>query len=189
MKNSGITFSTLAITLLSFTFVPLSGKTPSSKTLIKFFSHTNHIVDIDAENYSSESTLDLTTGDIEFYVPMQDFEFKNAQMQRHYNRKEFMDTEHFPTTHFRAKIKAIDKIDFHKDGVYKVTVEGNMRIKGATKKIKEKGKITVKNGIITVESVITITFSDYKIIFWNNQLSADIQKKIKVSVFAEYPAK
>lgn len=188
MKKSGITFSALAITLLLFAYAPLSGKTSSSRSRLIIFAHTNHIVDIDAENYSSKSTIDMTNGEIEFSVPMQNFEFKNALMQTHYNRKEFMDTEQFPWTKFKAKIKNIDKINFYGDGVYQATVEGTLCIKGITKTIKEKGVITVKKGVITVESVITITLSDYKIIFADIPFASDIKKTVEVSMFAEYPA-
>lgn len=74
MKKSIIL--SVAIVLFSVAgFSQVSGKLVSSKTHIKFFSHTS-VEDIQANNYASVSTIDQSTGDVVFSVPMQSFEFE-----------------------------------------------------------------------------------------------------------------
>ncbi len=135
--------SVVAITLtaLLFTaFKPISGKLVSKNTHISFFSHTS-LEDITANNYKVISTLDTNTGDIVFSVPMQSFEFEKALMQKHFNSSKFLDTKKYPKAKFIGTITNLEGVDFNKDGVYDVTVSGNLTIKEKTNSFNEKANI------------------------------------------------
>lgn len=160
-------------------------KLVSSKTHIKFYSHTP-VEDIQANNYASVSTIDQTSGDVVFSVPMQGFEFEKALMQKHFNGANFLDTKPFPKAKFKGKITNIAEIDFSKDGTYNALVEGEMTIKGKTNSIKEKGIITVKGNVVTATSTFNITLADYGIAFEKGKPSTNIAKTIEVTVHAEY---
>lgn len=185
MKKVSFLLSTVAIVLALFAFTVPVGKLVSSKTHIKFFSHTS-VEDIQANNYASVSTIDPSNGDVVFSVPMQSFEFEKALMQKHFNGEDFLNTKQFPKAKFKGKITNIDQINFGKDGTYQANVEGEMTIKGVTKPIKEKGTITVKGNKIEVQSIFNITLADYGITFVKGKPSTNIAKTVEVTVHAEY---
>lgn len=179
--------SIVLVTLLLST-VASNGQTAkfvSSKTHIKFYSHTA-VEDIQANNYASVSTIDPLTGDIAFSVPMQGFEFEKALMQKHYNSEKFLDTKKFPKAKLKGKITNLSEIDFSKDGTYNAIVEGELTIKGVTKPIKEKGTITVIGNVINAASTFNITLADYGIAFEQGKPSTNIAKTVEVTVNAEY---
>ncbi|MGC9342103.1 MAG: YceI family protein, partial [Bacteroidales bacterium] len=75
----------------------------SSKMHIKFFS-TTPVEDIEANNYASVSTINPSTGEVVFSVPMQSFEFEKALMQQHFNNEHFLETNVYPHSKFKGTI-------------------------------------------------------------------------------------
>jgi len=184
MKKSIIL--SVAIVLFSVAgFSQVSGKLVSSKTHIKFFSHTS-VEDIQANNYASVSTIDQATGDVVFSVPMQSFEFEKALMQKHFNQEGFLDTKQFPKAKLKGKITNLSEIDFSKDGSYNAIIEGELTIKGKTNPIKEKGTITVKGNVISAAGTFSIVLADYGVAFEKGKPSTNIAKKVEITVHAEY---
>jgi polyisoprenoid-binding protein YceI len=157
----------------------------SSMSHIKFFS-TTPAEDIEANNYSATSTINIESGNIVFVVPMQGFEFEKALMQKHFNQENFLDTKSFPDARLVGKITNIDKVDFSTDDTYEAVVEGDMTLKGVTKKITEKGSITVKGGKVEAKSTFNISLADYGIEFVKGKPSSNIAKTVEVSLVAEY---
>ncbi len=97
-------------------------------------------------------------------------------------------TKTHPKGKLVGRITNIDEIDFSKDGIYQVDVEGELSIKGVTKPISEKGTITVKGGNIGVESKFNVTLADYGISFVKGKPSTNVAKEVEVTVLAEYQA-
>lgn len=161
------------------------GKLVSSKSHIKFYSHTS-VEDIEANNYTSVSTLNPETGEVVFSVPMQGFEFAKAQMQKHYNSDKFLDTKKFPKAKLKAKVANIADVDFSKDGTYPVNVEGELTIKGVSKTLSEKGTIEVKGKSVTAKTKFNISLADFGITFSKGKPSTNIAKVVEVSVESEY---
>jgi polyisoprenoid-binding protein YceI len=157
----------------------------SEKSHIRFFSSTP-AEDIEAHNYSATSTLDKTSGNVAFSVPMQGFEFDKRLMQRHFNQDRFLDTQQFPTARLVGKITNINEIDFSNNGKYDAIIEGELTIKGVTNEIKEKGTITVNGSMVTAESVFQVTLADYGIVFTSGRPASNIAGTIEVTVNAEY---
>ncbi|HMX77563.1 MAG TPA: YceI family protein, partial [Chitinophagaceae bacterium] len=75
----------------------------------------------------------------------------------------WMNSDQFPKFTYTGTIDNFSKIKLSKDGVYTAKVNGNMTIKGITKKIKVAGKITVAEGKITVTADFKIKLSDFGI--------------------------
>lgn len=158
----------------------------SSKTHIKFFSSTP-VEDIEAHNYASVSTLDQSTGEVVFSVPIQSFEFEKAMMQQHFNNEHFLESNVYPKAKFKATITNLDEIDFTKNGEYKAEIEGEMTIKDKTNPVKETGTITVKDQTLSVNAVFNLTLADYDITFDDSEMvSTKIAKSVEVTVAAEY---
>jgi polyisoprenoid-binding protein YceI len=168
-------------------FKPVAGKLITKAAHINFFSHTA-VEDITANNYKVVSTLETTTGDVVFSVPMQSFEFEKALMQEHFNGKDFLNTKDFPKAKFDGKITDVNTVDFAKDGTYEVTVSGNLTIKDITKPITEKGTITIAGGKVNAKTKFKLVLADYGITFKKGKPSTNVAKEIEVTLNADYQA-
>jgi len=184
----------LSITIMAFvavatmSFKPVPEKLVSKDTHISFFSHTI-AEDITANNYKVVSTLDKSTGEIVFSVPMQSFEFEKALMQKHFNSKDFLDTKEFPKAKYTGKITNLSEINLTKDGNYEAMAKGELTIKGVTNPVNEKGTIKVEGNKITLTVIMNITLADYKISFSKGKPSTNVAKQVEATVNAIYTDK
>ena len=113
---------------------------------IKFYSETP-METIEANNQQVNSALDISTGDFVFKVLMKSFEFEKALMQEHFNEN-YVESDKYPNSTFKGKVLNITDYDFKSNNSYDVIVEGDLSMHGVTKKITEKGTLTVSdNGI------------------------------------------
>ena len=150
---------------------------------IKFYSETP-MEKIEAHNRQVNSALDVATGDFVFKVLIKSFEFEKALMQEHFNEN-YMESDKFPDATFTGKIINLSSIDFLKDGKYDTEVEGDLKIHGETKKVKEKGTFEVSGGKISGKSVFMVHLADYKIKIPNtvvNNISEDVEVTIDVNL-------
>ncbi|MCI2230042.1 YceI family protein [Polaribacter sp. MSW13] len=181
MKKSFLTIVALVIISLS----AFAQKQVSTNTHIKFFS-TTPVEDIEANNFKSVSTIDTTTGDIVFSVPMQSFEFEKSLMQKHFNSKKFLNTKANPKAKLKGKITNLNAVKFNKDGSYMVNVEGVLTINGVSKSIKEGVTFTIKEGKVNLTSKFNVTLADYEVAFKKGKPSKNIAKIVEVTVEANY---
>lgn len=145
---------------------------------IWFYSETP-IETIKAENKQVNSALDIQSGDFVFKVLMKSFVFEKALMQEHFNEN-YVESDEFPNATFQGKITNISSVDFTRDGNYAATVEGNLTIHGVTRKISEKGTISVKGGDkLHANSKIIIKPADYNI-----KIPATVMKNIAETIEA-----
>jgi len=184
MKKLSLMAIVLSVFVLT-AFKTTTSKLVSKDAHISFFSHTT-LEDITANNYKVVSTLDTSTGDVVYSVPMQSFEFEKALMQKHFNSKGFLNTKKFPKGKFIGKIENLDAIDFSKDGDYTATVSGNLTIKGETNPLTEQATIKVENGNVSLNAKMKITLVDYGISFTKGKPSTNVAKEVEVTVTAIY---
>lgn len=128
---------------------------------ITFFSSTP-VEDIKAENYNATAVLDAGTGAMEFSLLMKSFNFKKALMQEHFNEN-YVESDKFPKASFKGSVADISAVNFKKDGMYPVKVNGDMTIHGVTKPVTADGTITVKGGAVKAESKFKVKPEDYDI--------------------------
>lgn len=185
MKKVVLTSVALVGLVMLSAFTTVSGKLTNKKSHITFYSHTD-IEDIKANNYKAVSTLETSTGEVVFSVPMQSFEFEKALMQKHFNSEKFLDTKQFPKGKFVGKITNLSNVNFEKDGSYSATIQGDMSIHGETKNITEKGTIIVKGSTVEMKSNFTLKLADYKIAFEKGKPSTNIAKTVDITVDVEY---
>ncbi len=169
------------VTVLIHSMAFAQGKFVSKEGSVNFFSHTV-AEDISSDNYSLTSTLNTSTGEVVFSVPMQGFEFEKALMQKHFNSPKFLDTKKFPKGRFKGQITNLSDINFGTDGTYQTTVEGEMTIHGVTNPVSEKGTITVAGGVVTVDSKFQVTLADYEVAFSKGKPSTNVAKMVDVTV-------
>lgn len=116
-----------------------------------------------AENKTVIGSVDTKTGDVAFEAAVKNFSFSNPKMQEHFNSANWMNSDQFSKFTFTGKIEKITKVKFTTKGTYKVKVNGDLTIKGITKKTTVNGIITVAAGKINITSDFRIKLADYNI--------------------------
>jgi polyisoprenoid-binding protein YceI len=130
------------------------------KTCVTHFFSKTSMKDIEAKSNTAKPVLDAASGNFQMRVQNTSFKFESSFMEEHFNEN-YMESEKFPYATFKGKIN--EKIDYTKDGEYKVTCTGSMEMHGTTNQITTSGTLTVKGKEITVVSKFKIKPADYKI--------------------------
>ncbi len=128
---------------------------------ISFFSETP-VENIEAKSNEATSAFDATTSDLVVIIPIKSFKFEKSLMQEHFNEN-YMESEKYPKAFLKGKIISTSPIDFKKDGVYKVSAQGKLTIHNVTRDINIPGTLTVKNGVISLDSKFIVRCADYGI--------------------------
>lgn len=176
------------IMIMSFSLISIhvsAQKLVSSKTHFKFFSSTP-AEDIEANNYKTVGTIETSTGEVVFSVPMQSFEFKKSLMQQHFNGKKYLDTKTNPKAKLKGKIDNLSEVNFEEDGSYPVSISGELTINGVTNAIAEEATILVEGGKVSLDSKFNITLADYEVAFEKGKPAKNIAKVVEVTVKAVY---
>lgn len=151
---------------------------------VSFFSHTS-MEDIKALNTEAVSTLNSSTGDIEFRIAIKSFHFAKAAMEEHFNDENYMNSEKFPKASFKGKIENISAVNFTKNGTYNVTVEGSLTIKDVTKTVSVPGTVTIKDGKVIALATFKVKRKDYNVM-GQSFAQSKIADEIEISVNCEY---
>jgi hypothetical protein len=149
----------LLFIVLAFNSVGQIYTAKQGSTLITFFS-TAPLEDIEAQNKGAVIIYKSTTNDIQIRVSIQNFKFKNALMEEHFNEN-YMESTKFPNAEFKGKIN--EPIDHSKDGEYKVTITGIMDIHGVKKEVTLTGTLTKAGNEYKIQSKFQIKVADYNI--------------------------
>ena len=83
-------------------------------------------------------------------------------MEEHFNEN-YMESSIYPKSTFSGKFTNFDVSNFRKNGKYNVVVEGDLKIHGVKKHVKENGTIEVKDGKIKTIATFRVKPEDYKI--------------------------
>jgi hypothetical protein len=126
---------------------------------ISFFSESP-LENIEAVNKACKPIVNTATNDIQMKIVISAFQFEKPLMQEHFNEN-YMESEKFPNAIFKGKIN--EKIDWSKDGEYKVTTTGKLTIHGVEKDRTIDGVLTIKGQEITLNSKFRIHIADHGI--------------------------
>lgn len=156
------TMRKITLVLALFCFASVKSQIYKAKdggTIISFYSKSP-LEDIEATNKGAIVVMNTNISDIQVRVTVQNFKFKNALMEEHFNEN-YMESQKFPNAVFKGKIN--EKIDYSKDGEHKVTVTGKMEIHGVTKEETYEGTLAKKGNEITVKCKFKVKVADYGI--------------------------
>lgn len=148
---------------------------------ISFFQETS-VEDIEARSSRLLSILNTENNMIVYKVDMESFIFEKSLMRDHFNEN-YVESGKYPTALFRGMIN--EKIDWSKDGEYNITSIGDMTMHGVSKRITEKGKLTIKNGEINITNYFTIKFTDYDVKI-PSLLTKQLAESVEVSINCIY---
>lgn len=160
-------------------FATNAQKFKATESRIQFFSEAP-LEDIEAINEKASTVLDMTSGNIVFSIPMNQFVFEKSLMQEHYNEN-YLETEKYPKALFLGTLDTKEL----KEGENTVTVSGEMDLHGVKREISVTGTI-VKNGDrLKADATFIIALADYNIkipkaVFYN------IAEEIEITVSFTY---
>ncbi|MDE3212818.1 MAG: YceI family protein [Bacteroidota bacterium] len=175
---------TLLIGLALFLFHGLKAQRYYTKTGIVTFHAGTTVEDIDGINKSTTSIFDVSTGEFDFALLVNGFEFRRALMQQHFN-EDYLESDKYPKSTFKGKITNISSVNFSKDGTYPVQVKGTLTIHNISKEIEVPGTFIIKNGKVSGTSTFNVALADYNISI--PSLVADkLSKTAKVVVNCDY---
>ena len=107
-------------------------------------------------------------------------------MQEHFNEN-YMESAKYPKAIFKGTITDITKVNFKKDGIYNVTVTGDLNIHNVTNKVTVPAVIQIKGGKISANAGFIATLDDYKITV-PKVVENNISKTIEIKVDCNYEA-
>jgi polyisoprenoid-binding protein YceI len=128
-------------------------------TAISFYSEAP-LENIEAVNKSATIVLKTSTNDLQIGLSIQNFKFKNALMEEHFNEN-YMESEKYPKCVFRGKIN--EAVDYAKEGENKVTVTGKMELHGVTKEVTIDGTLTKTGNDLKLYAKFPMKVADYNI--------------------------
>lgn len=151
----------------------------ASDTYIKFYSDAP-LEDIEAENASISSLIDIETKALVIVIPIKSFVFQKSLMQEHFNEN-YLESDKYANATFKGKIEDWDGSFGEKDA----TAKGTLKIHGVTRDVKIKGVIAYIDEKIKLTTEFPIRLEDYKIkipkaVFYN------IAEEVEVTVKLEY---
>lgn len=101
----------------------------------------------------------LDKSELYFEVDLNSIDTGIGLRNRHM-RENYLETETYPTTHFKG---AIIKADKQEDGTYKVLVQGKLFIHGVERMKSIKGLIALNGTTMQITSDFDVKLSDYRI--------------------------
>lgn len=142
----------------------------SGATAISFYSEAP-LENIEAQNKGAIIVLKASSNEIQVRVTIQNFKFKNALMEEHFNEN-YMETDKkvevngaatYPNRYAEFKGKINEPVDYTKDGETKVTVTGKLNLHNVTKDVTMEGTMTKKGNEMIILSKFKIKVADYNI--------------------------
>jgi hypothetical protein len=136
-----------ALCILFLVIVCLSGKGQQymARTgFVGFYSKTP-LEDIVAENNQAFAIIDTARKNIAFALLVKGFIFRKELMQEHFNEN-YVESDKYPKAEFMGTYSCIRPMN--KEGIYPVTVTGNLTLHGVTKQIREPATIEIRSGSI-----------------------------------------
>ena len=126
---------------------------------IGFYSKTA-LEDIKAENNQVYAVIDAGKKNLALAVLLKGFIFTKELMQEHFNEN-YVESDKYPKATFNGSFTG--DIPAGKDGVYKVTVKGNLTLHNVTKPIEAEAVIEVKNGHLLGRTEFKVRPEDFNI--------------------------
>lgn len=178
MKKYIILFALLS----TINVAAFSQEVQSSKSIVVNFFSEAALENIAAVTKNGTSVITTSKNEFFFLVPIKSFEFKSSLMQEHFNEN-YMESEKYPDARFAGKVN--EEIDWKKDGVYNVTVTGKLTVHGEAKDRTINGVITIKNGVISIQSKFNIACKDHGIKI-PSMMTEKIAEVVEVTVSGSY---
>ena len=168
----------LFLTILIGSVLSSSAQKFISKTGVIEINSRIPVYTIKGVNNKVASILDVEIGEIYASTLIRSFKFEEALVEERFNEI-YLEPDKYPKSTFQGKITDYKKIDFSKNGSYDILIECKLTIHGKTNYIKERGKLVIKDGVISANTVITISLKSYEIKIEDAYQLDDVLLKIR----------
>jgi len=156
MKKTILSLMVATISMMAFA----QKKTSTSATVA--FDASTAIDDLPkAENKTSIAAIDPSKNTVQFEAAIKNFTFSNPKIQEHFNQESWLNSDKFPKATFSGVITNPSAVNFKKDGIYNVTVEGDLTIKGKTNKVSAPATIVVAGTTLKTNATFNIKLADF----------------------------
>jgi hypothetical protein len=145
---------------------------------VSFYSNAP-MENIEAHNRQVITQIDLTTGQLGFAILIKAFQFEKQLMHQHFNQ-DYLESQKYPKANFQGQIQNLSQIDLNRDGSYPVTVIGVLNLHGVSKKITEKGTLSIQGDQIKVNAKFSVLLADFQV-----KTPAILKDKIAKTVLIE----
>jgi polyisoprenoid-binding protein YceI len=126
---------------------------------VGFYSKTA-LEDIKAENNQAYAIIDAGKQELAFQLLCKGFVFPKELMQEHFNEN-YVESDKYPKATFSGAYTG--QVQLNKDGVYKVTIKGNLTLHNTSKAIETPATIEVKNGHLLGQAEFRVKPEDFNI--------------------------
>ncbi|MBS1512219.1 MAG: YceI family protein [Bacteroidetes bacterium] len=169
--------------------LPAGAQTPApiftvKKNLVTFHSNTKLEL-IKATSTQLKGLIDPNKRTFAFSVAIKSFEGFNSPLQKEHFNENYMESDKYPNASFSGHI--IEEDDFTKDGVYSIRAKGKFTIHGVEQERIIQGDLVVKNGVIKLNCVFTVSLADHGIKI-PRIVYEKLASEINVIVYAEFAA-
>src|SRR6185436_5685807 len=128
----------LSLMIVTASLMALAQKKTSTSATVAFDATTAIDNLAKAENKTAIAAIDPSKNTVQFEASIKNFNFSNPKIQEHFNQTSWMNSDEFPKATFSGAITNPSAVNFNKDGIYNVSVEGDLTIKGKTQKVKDR---------------------------------------------------
>jgi len=125
--------------------------------------------------------IDPATNQFAFTINVSTFKGFNSELQREHFNEKYMESEKFPKCSFSGKL--IEQIDFTKNGTHEIRAKSDLDIHGIKQMRIIRGKLTINNGTLRVESQFLIPLSDHNI-----SIPTIVSQKIATEIQVDFMA-
>jgi polyisoprenoid-binding protein YceI len=182
----GAIFSNLLVFLLVI-LVSANSVSAQQKLMVKkaemAFTSNAELELISASSDKVQGLIDPATNQFAFTVDVKSFRGFNSELQREHFNEKYMESEKFPKARFSGKI--IEPIDFLADQSYDVRAKGELDIHGQKQTRIIKSKVTVKDGMVHLETTFFVPLADHNISIpniVNQKIATEIEVSFKATM-------
>jgi polyisoprenoid-binding protein YceI len=131
----------------------------SKNVRIGMFSSTP-LEDIKAVSDQATAVIVAKTREVVVQLAVKTLDFDRKLMQEHFNEN-YIESDKYPLARFKGNLD--QSVDLTKDGDYHVSVTGVLSLHGVDKQRTIPCNISVRNGVVTVESQFKVACTDHRI--------------------------
>lgn len=136
---------------------------------------------ITASSDKVQGLIDPTNNQFAFSVDVVSFEGFNSRLQKEHFNEKYMESDRYPKARFIGKI--IEPINFSTDGSWDVRAKGELEIHGQKQTRIIKSKVTIENGIVSIETRFLVPLADHNI-----SIPAIVSQKIATEIEVDFKA-
>ncbi len=173
----------LSISIYCLFTITLIAQSYSCRTGHVHVSSTNKLMNIEADNYQVQSTLDSSSGQVTFVGLSKSFVLESGALDQAFNSK-YVDVNGFSKFKYEGNIVNLASIDFNTPGKYPFKVKGFLYIGPEKRMTSANGTLVVNSdGTVQANSDFAIRIEEATVNKINNLMKERLSGYLSMSTF------